>query len=74
METLFTPFASLGGGALIGLGAALLILGLGRIFGATGIMSSLVFGVGIALASMMNPAKFSTSSTSRARGTQALPL
>ncbi len=43
METLFTPFASLGGGALIGLGAVLLMLGLGRIFGATGIMSGLVF-------------------------------
>jgi uncharacterized membrane protein YedE/YeeE len=43
METLFTPFASLGGGALIGLGAVLLMLGLGRILGATGIMSGLVF-------------------------------
>lgn len=43
METLFTPFASLGGGALIGLGAVLLMLGLGRILGATGITSGLVF-------------------------------
>lgn len=43
METVFTPFASLGGGALIGLGAVLLMLGLGRILGATGIMSGLVF-------------------------------
>ena len=43
METLFTPFASLGGGALISLGAVLLMLGLGRILGATGIMSGLVF-------------------------------
>ena len=43
METMFTPFASFGGGLLIGLGAALLMLGLGRILGATGIMSSLVF-------------------------------
>ena len=43
METLFTPFASFGGGLLIGLGAVLLMLGLGRIFGATGIMSGLVF-------------------------------
>ena len=42
METLFTPFASFGGGLLIGLGAVLLMLGLGRIFGATGILSGLV--------------------------------
>ncbi len=43
METVFTPFASFGGGLLIGLGAVLLMLGLGRILGATGIMSGLVF-------------------------------
>ena len=43
METAFTPFASLGGGLLIGLGAVLLMLGLGRIFGATGILSGTVF-------------------------------
>lgn len=43
METAFTPVASLGGGLLIGLGAALLMLGLGRIFGATGILSGAVF-------------------------------
>ena len=43
METMFTPFASFGGGLLIGLGAVLLMLGLGRILGATGIMSGLVF-------------------------------
>lgn len=43
METIFTPFASFGGGLLIGLGAVLLMLGLGRILGATGIMSGLVF-------------------------------
>jgi uncharacterized membrane protein YedE/YeeE len=43
METVFTPFASFGGGLLIGLGAVLLMLGLGRIFGATGILSGLVF-------------------------------
>ncbi len=43
METVFTPFASFGGGLGIGLGAVLLMLGLGRIFGATGIMSGLVF-------------------------------
>lgn len=43
METLFTPFQSFGGGLAIGLGAVLLMLGLGRIFGATGIMSGMVF-------------------------------
>ncbi|MFA8444105.1 YeeE/YedE family protein [Yoonia sp.] len=43
METAFTPFASLGGGIGIGLGSVLLMFGLGRIFGATGIMSGLVF-------------------------------
>lgn len=43
METVFTPFASFGGGLLVGLGAVLLMLGLGRIFGATGILSGLVF-------------------------------
>jgi hypothetical protein len=42
METVFTPFASLGGGLLIGLGAVLLMLSLGRIFGATGILSGAV--------------------------------
>nr|WP_252731553.1 YeeE/YedE thiosulfate transporter family protein [Lentibacter algarum] len=40
---MFTPFTSLGGGLLIGLGAVLLMLGLGRILGATGIMSGIVF-------------------------------
>lgn len=43
METVFTPFASFGGGLLIGLGAVLLMLGLGRIYGATGILSGAVF-------------------------------
>ena len=43
METAFTPIASFGGGLLIGLGAVLLMLGLGRIFGATGILSGMVF-------------------------------
>lgn len=42
-ETSFTPFQSLGGGALIGLAAVLLMLGLGRIFGSTGILSGLIF-------------------------------
>ncbi len=43
METDFTPFTSFGGGLAIGLGAVLLMLGLGRILGATGIMSGLIF-------------------------------
>lgn len=43
METDFTPLSSFGGGLAIGLGAVLLMLGLGRILGATGIMSGLVF-------------------------------
>ncbi|MCF7698289.1 YeeE/YedE family protein [Loktanella sp. M215] len=42
METAFTPLQSLGGGALIGL-AAVLLMGLhGRIFGATGILTGLI--------------------------------
>ena len=42
METAFTPLQSLGGGALIGL-AAVLLMGLhGRIMGATGILSGLL--------------------------------
>ncbi|VCU61612.1 Probable transmembrane protein [Tritonibacter mobilis] len=43
METAFTPVMSFGGGALVGLAAVLLMLGLGRIFGATGILSGAVF-------------------------------
>jgi uncharacterized membrane protein YedE/YeeE len=43
METAFTPLTSFGGGLAIGLGAVLLMLGLGRIFGATGILSGAVF-------------------------------
>ena len=43
METAFTPLMSLSGGLLIGLGAVLLMLGLGRIFGAPGIVSGLIF-------------------------------
>lgn len=46
METVFTPLASFGGGLAIGLGAVLLMLGLGRILGATGILSGLVFASG----------------------------
>jgi uncharacterized membrane protein YedE/YeeE len=39
METAFTPYASLMGGALIGLASVLLMLVRGRIFGATGILA-----------------------------------
>lgn len=39
METAFTSWASLGGGALIGLAAVLLMGGLGRIMGATGVLA-----------------------------------
>jgi len=43
MATEFSPFLSFGGGLAIGLGAVLLMLGLGRVFGATGIMSGVLF-------------------------------
>ena len=39
IETVFTPFQSLGGGALIGLAAVLLMAVLGRVMGATGILA-----------------------------------
>ncbi len=42
METAFTPWQSLGGGALIGLSAVLLMGLHGRIFGATGILTGLI--------------------------------
>lgn len=42
METAFTPWASLGGGALIGLAAVLLMALHGRILGATGILGGLL--------------------------------
>lgn len=42
METVFTPWQSLGGGVLIGLAATLLMLSLGRVFGATRILSGLL--------------------------------
>lgn len=42
METVFTPWQSLGGGTLIGLAASLLMLSLGRVFGATGILGGLL--------------------------------
>ncbi len=43
METAFTPFTSFWGGLAIGLGAVLLMLGLGRIMGATGILAGVAF-------------------------------
>ena len=42
METVFTPWQSLGGGALIGLAATLLMLTLGRVMGATGILAGVI--------------------------------
>lgn len=42
METEFTPWASLGGGALIGLSTVLLMALHGRIMGATGILGGLM--------------------------------
>lgn len=41
METEFTPWTALSGGALIGLAATLLMLMHGRVFGATGILGGL---------------------------------
>ena len=43
MDTALTPVASFGGGLAIGLGAVMLMFGLGRIMGATGILSGLAF-------------------------------
>jgi uncharacterized membrane protein YedE/YeeE len=42
IETAFTPFQSLGGGVLIGLGAVMLMATLGRVMGATGILAGVV--------------------------------
>lgn len=42
METSFTPLQSLFGGSLIGLSAVLLMLTLGRIMGATGILAGVI--------------------------------
>lgn len=39
METTFSPFLSLGGGVLIGVASVLLMLTLGRVFGATGVLA-----------------------------------
>ena len=44
METAFTPLASTAGGILIGTAAVLLMLTLGRVFGATGILAGAVWG------------------------------
>lgn len=41
IETTFTPWTSLGGGVLIGVASTLLMLFLGRIMGATGILSGI---------------------------------
>lgn len=43
METEFTPWISLLGGGLIGLSATLLMLFLGRIMGATGVLAGFIF-------------------------------
>ncbi|MEX1235868.1 MAG: YeeE/YedE thiosulfate transporter family protein [Roseovarius sp.] len=48
IETAFTPLQSLGGGALIGLAAVLLMAVLGRIMGATGIVAGLLQPAGLA--------------------------
>lgn len=42
METTFTPLQSLAGGALIGTAAVMLMLMLGRIMGATGILAGVL--------------------------------
>lgn len=42
IETTFTPFQSLGGGALIGLAAVLLMASLGRVMGTTGILAGVL--------------------------------
>lgn len=41
MDTVFTPWASLSGGVLIGLASTFLMLTLGRIMGATGVVTGL---------------------------------
>jgi hypothetical protein len=41
IETAFTPWQSLGGGVLIGLAATLLMLAVGRIMGATGVLAGI---------------------------------
>ena len=46
MTTAFTPIASFGGGALIGLAAVMLMLALGRIMGATGVLTGAILPTG----------------------------
>lgn len=46
MTTAFTPLASFGGGALIGLAAVMLMLALGRIMGATGVLTGAILPTG----------------------------
>lgn len=41
IETVFTPWQSLGGGVLIGLSAVLLMLIVGRVMGATGVLTGI---------------------------------
>lgn len=41
IETVFTPWQSLGGGVLIGLSAVLLMLVVGRVMGATGVLTGI---------------------------------
>lgn len=43
METTFTPLMSLAGGGLIGLASVLLMATLGRIMGATGVLTGVIF-------------------------------
>lgn len=43
IETVFTPWQSLGGGALIGVASVLLMASLGRIMGATGVLGGLLY-------------------------------
>jgi len=42
METVFTPWMSLGGGVLIGVASVLLMATIGRVMGATGILAGLI--------------------------------
>ncbi|MEM8569649.1 MAG: YeeE/YedE family protein [Pseudomonadota bacterium] len=42
IETVFTPWASLAGGVLIGIAATLLMLMIGRVMGTTGILAGLL--------------------------------
>jgi uncharacterized membrane protein YedE/YeeE len=42
MDTVFTPFQSLGGGALIGIASVLLMATMGRVMGATGILAGIL--------------------------------